>query len=380
MTARSPQDEAFPAEVRRFFAEAVEPGWRTQTLAGVRLEAVDYIAWQKRLASRGWGAPTWPVEHGGTGWSQTQLDIFEDESALAGAPQQAAQGLDLIGPILMTYGSEEQKRRYLPRIVSGEDFWCQGYSEPGAGSDLAALTTRAVRVSDGFVVTGHKTWTSYAHAATHMFCLARTGAGVRGAAGVSMILIDMSLPGVTVRPIRTIDGRIHVNEVFLDAVRAPASDLVGEEGEGWACAKRLLDRERASAAANLRRLGVTLDGVEAAAGEAADGSERLLDEPAFRRRIAALRIDLAALRALSGGGAGSTAAASLVKVLWSELLQAIADLQVEVYANRGEFDGPLAGAQALAMQAASYARAATIYGGSSEIQRTVIARSLLASG
>jgi alkylation response protein AidB-like acyl-CoA dehydrogenase len=217
---------AFRDEVRSFFANRLPAAWRTRVRAGIRLDPTDYIAYQKSLATRGWGAPTWPREFGGTGWTPTQLFIFESEASRADAPTQFHQGLELIGPILFTYGSAEQKSKYLPRIISADDWWCQGYSEPGAGSDLASLRTRAIRDGDSYVITGQKAWTSYAHIASHMFILARTSEEKRKQSGISLLLIDMATPGITVRPIDSLDERHHVNEVYLDEVRVPAGNLL----------------------------------------------------------------------------------------------------------------------------------------------------------
>lgn len=239
-----PADTAFREEVRAFFASQTPEAFKARVRAGMRLEPAEFVEWQKRLHARGWGAPSWPKAYGGTGWTPTQLYIFESEAARADAPVPFHQGLELISPIIFTYGSAEQKVRYLPRILSSEDWWCQGYSEPNAGSDLASLTTRAVRDGDDYIVTGQKMWTSYAHVANRMFCLVRTDPDARKQAGISLLLLDMDMPGIDVRPIITMDEVHHTNEVFLDGVRVPAANLVGEEDMGWSYGKVLLDRER----------------------------------------------------------------------------------------------------------------------------------------
>jgi len=250
----------FRDEVRAFLGANVSPAHRDRVRAGIRLQPEELVAWQKTLAAHGWGAPNWPTEFGGTGWTPMQVCIFEMEASCADAPQQFHQGLDLIGPIIFTFGSPEQKARYLPRIISGDDWWCQGYTEPAAGSDLASLATRAVREGDEYVINGQKMWTSYAHVADHMFCLARTSVEERKQSGLSLILIPMNAPGITIRPIATMDEKVHSNEVFLDDVRVPVANLIGEEGRGWSYGKVLLDRERMFGAAGALRLRQQLRG------------------------------------------------------------------------------------------------------------------------
>lgn len=382
----TPADRAFRAEVRAFFADAIPERLRALVRTGVRLEPAEYVAYQKLLAARGWGAPTWPAAHGGTGWSPTQYYIFESESAAADAPQQFHQGLELIGPILFTYGSEAQKRRYLPPIISGDDWWCQGYSEPGAGSDLAALKTRAVRDGDHYVVTGQKIWTSYAHAATRMFCLVRTEVRPRRQEGISLLLIDMKAPGVRVRPIITLDERHHVNEVFLDEVRVPVEYLVGEEGKGWNYGKVLLDRERGLASALGLRLGQYLRVVRQRAATTMAGGRPLLESAPFRDKLAQVEIEMLALeymglRTLADTVAGvdSGPRASMLKIRWSELIQRVTELWVEAAGYDAAFYAPLGGAALpgdMPFPVASYlhARVTTIYGGANEVQRNIIAR------
>jgi len=379
---------AFRDEVRRFFAEAVSPVQRSRLRAGLRLDPAEIVAWQKRLAARGWGAPTWPVEHGGTGWSPTQVYIFEMEAARAEAPIQFHQGLELIGPLIFTYGTPEQKARYLPRIISGDDWWCQGYTEPGAGSDLAGLQTRAVRHGDHYVVNGQKMWTSYAHVATRMFCLVRTSTEARKQSGLSMLLIDMDSPGLRVQPIATMDEKRHSNEVFLDDVRVPVSNLLGEEGRGWDYGKVLLDRERSFGAASALRLRQHLRGLRAAAVARNVGGARVFDDPIFRNRLAQIEIETIAvemmvmrLMADAAGGKDSGPRASMLKLRWSELLQAITELWfetlgVDAAAFRALDDriDTVDADQGYAIQGALNARVTTIYGGSSEIQRNIVAR------
>lgn len=381
-------ERAFRDEVRAFFAEAVSPAHRSRLQAGLRLDPVEIVAWQKLLAARGWGAPTWPVEYGGAGWSPTQIYIFELEAARADAPIQFHQGLELIGPIIFTLGTDEQKARYLPRIISGDDWCCQGYTEPGAGSDLAGLQTRAVLDGDHYVVNGQKMWTSYAHVATQMFCLVRTSTEARKQSGLSMLLIDMDSPGLKVQPIETMDEKRHSNEVFLDNVRVPVANLIGEEGMGWSYGKVLLDRERSFGAASALRLSQHLRGLRAAALKPGAGGARLLDDPAFRARIAQVEIEVIAaemmvmrLMADASAGKDSGPRASMLKLRWSEILQAITELWFEALgADAAAFRAIDDSTDAVdadvgyAVQGALNARVTTIYGGSSEIQRNIIAR------
>ncbi len=378
-----PEDRAFRDEVRAFFDTAVSPAYRSRLRAGLRLDPEEIVAWQKTLAARGWGAPTWPVEHGGCGWSPTQVYIFEREAARADAPIQFHQGLELIGPIIFTFGTPEQKARYLPRIISGDDWWCQGYTEPGAGSDLASLQTRAVRDGGDYVVNGQKMWTSYAHVATHMFCLVRTSVEAQRQAGLSMLLIEMDTPGLTVRGIETMDEKRHSNEVFLNDVRVPAENLIGAEGGGWGLGKVLLDRERGFGAASALRLSQHLRGLKAAAADrgATEGAE-------FRTRFAQIEIETMAvemmvmrLMADAAAGKDSGPRASMLKLRWSELLQAITELWFETlgydaaaFRSLDDRADVVDRDLGYAIQGVLNARVTTIYGGSSEIQRNIIAR------
>lgn len=385
----SPEDLAFRDEVRAFMAENVRPEYRTALRAGLRPTPEEMTDWQRRLAARGWGAPTWPTEYGGTGWTPTQLYIFESEGVRAEAPIQFHQGLELIGPIIFTYGSEEQKARYLPRIVSGEDWWCQGYSEPGAGSDLAGLSTRAARDGDHYIVNGQKMWTSYAHVSTHMFMLVRTSAEERKQAGISLMLVAMDTPGMTVRPVITLDEHHHTNEVFLDDVRVPVENLVGEEGQGWNYGKVLLDRERAVGAATSLRVAIQLKAVRETAGRIMVSGKPLLANPDFASRLAqaeieALAVETMVMRLMADAHAGldSGPRASMLKLRWSDLQQAATELWAEALGYDAAVFAPIDGEQSMAMPAdmphamrgAVYSRVTSIYGGSSEIQRNIIAR------
>jgi alkylation response protein AidB-like acyl-CoA dehydrogenase len=384
----TPEDEAFRAELRAFFAEHVSPDYRMALRAGLRPNPAEMTQWQQALAARGWGAPTWPTEFGGTGWSPTRLYIFESEAARAEAPIQFHQGLELIGPIIFTYGTAAQKAHYLPRIVSGEDWWCQGYSEPGAGSDLAGLSTRAVRDGDHYVLNGQKMWTSYAHVATQMFCLVRTSAEGRKQAGISLILVDMNTPGLTIRPVLTIDEKHHTNEVFLDDVRVPVGNLVGEEGMGWSYGKVLLDRERSVGAATALRMPTQLRAVRETMERIVVAGRPLIANPTLASRLAQLEIEtlgvetmVMRLMAEAAAGIDSGPRASMLKLRWSDLSQQILELWAETLGYEGalfeSLDGqqmPLAPEMPQALQGAAYSRVFSIYGGSSEIQRNIVAR------
>jgi alkylation response protein AidB-like acyl-CoA dehydrogenase len=379
---------AFRDEVRDFFAANVRPEHCIPLRAGLRPSPALLTEWQQLLAAHGWGAPTWPREYGGTGWTPTQLFIFESEAARVDAPIQFHQGLELIGPIIFTYGSDGQKARYLSRIISGEDWWCQGYSEPGAGSDLAGLSTRAVRDGDAYVLNGQKMWTSYAHVATHMFCLVRTSVEERKQGGISLILVDMKTPGLTIRPVYTLDEKHHTNEVFLDDVRVPAENLVGEEGMGWSYGKVLLDRERGVGAATALRIPGQLRAVREAAERIKVDGRPLIEQPAIAARLAQAEIEYLAVETMimrlmadATAGRDSGPRASMLKLRWSDLQQQITELWVEAlgydalaFENLGGEQAPLPTDMPSAMLGALYARVTSIYGGSSEIQRNIIAR------
>src|SRR5438552_11993447 len=244
----SDEDRQFRNEVRAFVAARLPDDIRRKVLGFLRVEREDYVRWQRILFERGWGAPGWPVEWGGCGWNAVQRNIFDEECFSAGAPRQMPFGLSMIAPVLMKYGTPEQQARFLPRIVSMEDWWCQGYSEPGAGSDLASLKTRAERVGSNYVVTGQKIWTSFAQWANCMFALVRTDSSGKPQRGISLLLIPMDAKGIGVRPIKTLDGGHDINEVFLDAVEVPVENLVGVENDGWTIAKYLLGHERTTIA------------------------------------------------------------------------------------------------------------------------------------
>ena len=389
----TPQERRFREEVRAF-AEAELPGdIRDKVLRHQRLERDDYVRWHSILAERGWGAPNWPVDHGGTGWNALQRLIFEVECFKAGAPRLLPFGLSMIGPVLMKYGSAEQQARFLPRIPRVEDWWCQGYSEPGSGSDLASLKTRAERDGDDYVVNGQKTWTTLAQYADWMFCLARTDSAARAQRGISMLLLDMRAPGVTVRPIRTLDGGHDVNEVWLENVRVPAANLVGEENQGWTYAKYLLGHERTGIAGLghcHRELGI----LKSMAGNARSRGRPLLSDSRMRDRISRIEVDIMALemlllRVASSNDGSPGPEASVLKIRGSEIQQDLAMLQMEVagpdawpydpdwmFADAA-WHGP--GPEMAAAAGAGYAdmRKTSIYGGTTEVQKGIIARQVL---
>ncbi|CAB3937172.1 acyl-CoA dehydrogenase family protein [Achromobacter insolitus] len=389
----TPQERQFREEVRAFATDKLPQDIRDKVLRHQRLERDDYVRWHNILADRGWGAPNWPVEHGGTGWSALQRLIFEVECFKAGAPRLLPFGLSMIGPVLMKYGSAEQQARLLPRIIRVEDWWCQGYSEPGSGSDLASLSTRAVRDGDTYIVNGQKTWTTLAQYADWMFCLVRTDPEARAQRGISMLLLDMQSPGVTVRPIRTLDGGHDVNEVWLENVRVPAANLVGVENQGWTYAKYLLGHER-TGIAGLGHCHRELSVLKHMAARANSRGRPLLADSRFRDRISRIEVDIMALemlllRVASSNDGTPGPEASVLKIRGSEIQQDLAMLQMEVagpdawpydpdwlQADNG-YSGP--GPEMAAAAGAGYAdmRKTSIYGGTTEVQKGIIARLVL---
>ncbi len=383
---------AFRDEVRAFVRERLPPDIRQKVVDGRSLAKADHIRWQKILHERGWMAPHWPVEHGGAGWTPIQQYLFEEEAARAGAPPIISFGVHMIGPVLIAFGSEAQKKRYLPRILSSDDWWCQGFSEPGAGSDLAALRARARREGDVYVVNGQKAWTTYAHYADLMFCLVRTRDTGKRQEGISFLLIDMRSPGITVRPIVTLDGRHEVNEVFLDDVRVPVDNRVGDEDQGWTYAKYLLSYERTNIA-GIARSKQQLRRLKAIAAAEHEDGRALIADRRFREKIAAVEIELMALemtnlRLLVGGQARGTSGpgASLLKLKGTEIQQAITELLLEAvgpYAlpflpetfTEGSNLPPVGPAYAGVIAPHYFnMRKVSIFGGSNEIQRNVVAK------
>ena len=390
----SPEDLAFQQEVRTFIAENYPADLRGKQDEGDELSKEDFLSWHRILYKKGWVAPAWPVEYGGTGWTPTQRFIFSEETARADCIRLMPFGLAMVGPVIYTFGTPEQKARFLPRILSGEDWWCQGYSEPGAGSDLASLRTIAVPDGDDYIVNGQKTWTTMAQHADWGFFLVRTDKDAKQQEGISFLLIDMKSPGITVRPIITLGGEHEVNEVFLEDVRVPQAQRVYEENKGWTCAKFLLAHERtgiAGVAASKR--GV--EKVKEIARTEIDGDKPLLQNAFFKRKIAELEIDLTALeftelRSLAGpnAGKGPGPESSLLKIKGSEIQQRLTELTLEAVGHygapyfRGFGDGdnehPI-GPDYAHRAAPTYfnVRKTTIYGGSNEIQRNIIAKMVL---
>jgi alkylation response protein AidB-like acyl-CoA dehydrogenase len=389
----TPEERQFRDEVHAFAISKLPDDIRDKVLRHQRLERNDYVRWHNILADQGWGAPNWPVEHGGTGWNALQRLIFEVECFKAGAPRLLPFGLSMIGPVLMKYGSAEQQARLLPRMLRVEDWWCQGYSEPGSGSDLASLKTRAVREGDDYIVNGQKTWTTLAQYADWMFCLVRTDPDARAQRGISMLLLDMRSPGVTVRPIRTLDGGHDVNEVWLENVRVPVSNLVGEENQGWTYAKYLLGHERTGIAGLghcHRELGILKD----MAARARSRGLPLLADNRIRDRISRIEVDIMALemlllRVASSNDGTPGPEASVLKIRGSEIQQDLAMLQMEVAGPdawpydpdwlEADNDGHGPGPEMAAAAGAGYAdmRKTSIYGGTTEVQKGIIARLVL---
>lgn len=394
-----PEDEAFRAEVRRFFDENLSEDLREagRKTGGVFADFAAGLRWHKVLAKRGWSAPTWPKEHGGTGWTATQRYIFARESTAADAPRIFTMGIRMVGPVIMKYGTPEQKAKYLPGIVAGDIVFCQGYSEPGSGSDLASLKTRAVRDGDDYVINGTKIWTTGAHVANRMFCLVRTSTEGKPQDGISFVLIDsMDRPGLTVKPIVTLAGDHEVNQVFFDNVRTPVANRIGPENAGWTVAKYLLEFERGGDAYTPNLYARLEDVRRIAREEVADGSGRLADEPGFAQRLSEADLAIQALEMIElqvlsdlSKGRNPGAVSSQMKIRGSETAQAVDHLGVEAlawYAAPFEPEARLLGHNAptvapdyglTAMPLYLNNRAATIYAGSNEIQRNIIAKAVL---
>ena len=389
----SPEEEAFREEVRAFLAEKLPAELSDKVKSGRELSKADMERWHAILNERGWLASTWPKAHGGPGWSPVQRHIFEEESCRAGAPRVLPFGVHMLAHVVMKFGTEEQKAEVLPRILDGTDWWAQGYSEPGAGSDLAGLKTTAVRDGDHYVVNGQKTWTTLAQHANRIFCLVRTGPKEgKPQEGISFLLIDLDTPGVEVRPIRLIEGGHEVNEVFFTGVRVPAANLVGEENQGWTIAKYLLTHERT----NIAGIGFSMeafDKVKALARTQRRGGRRLIDTPLFAARMAEIEIDLEAMKitnlrmladAQRNGQPGLES--SMLKIKGTVIRQAINDLSRRALGPAAapfpseDLEGNLAIAPAgNARNASAYFnnRKISIYGGSNEVQRNILSKAML---
>ena len=391
----SPEEEKFRDEVREFVSKEVSEEISRKTMTGFRLNKEDHESWQRKLHSKGWMAPGWPAEYGGTGWTPMQKHIFEEECAAAGAPPVIAFGVTMVAPVIMAFGNQEQKDYYLPRILRSDDWWCQGYSEPGSGSDLASLRTKAVLKGDHYIVNGQKTWTTMAQHANLMFCLVRTSDEGKRQEGISFLLIDMEQPGVTVQPIKTIDGSVEINNVFLEDVKVPLANRVGEENKGWTYAKYLLGHERTSIAA-VGRSKAQLKRLKTIASVEEQDGKPLINDPTFKEKIADIEISLLALESLvlrvlsdESAGKGPGPEASFLKIRGTEVQQGITELLIEAIGNyahpfvpesmeTGWNENPV-GPEYAASIAPHYFnwRKASIYGGSNEIQKNIIAKAVL---
>ncbi len=394
----TPDELAFRDEVRGFIRDNLPADIRERMRLGYTPRKQDIVSWQRILNRQGWARPNWPTEYGGTGWTPVQRMIFLEENLKAPAPELSSFAITMIGPVLIQFGTPEQKQRFLARAANLDDWWCQGFSEPGAGSDLAALKTSARREGETYVVNGSKIWTSTAHHADWCFVLARTNPNAaKRQEGISFLLIDMKTPGITVRPIVSIDGAHHLNEVFFDDVKVPVEMRVHEENRGWDVAKFLLGNERTGIA----RLGKSKERVAAAkkiAREVRTGGRKLIEDPAFRGRVAQLEVDMKALEITQYRVVSAHAKqrdgrpdplSSLLKVKGTELLQESTELAMDAA-------GPLAmpiWAQELAAMANEpdelaemaeqstgnylFLRAASIYGGTNEIQKNIVSKAVL---
>jgi alkylation response protein AidB-like acyl-CoA dehydrogenase len=389
--------DAFRAEVRAFCKKEMPAEVRAKQDRGQHLERHEYDAWLKRLGARGWLTGRWPKEQGGLGWHPEQFLVFQEELGRAGAPPLISFGPTMAGPVIYTFGTPEQKEKYLGNIQTNATWWCQGYSEPGAGSDLASLKTRAVREGDTYVVNGQKIWTSMAHWADMIFALVRTNPDAKKKQeGISFLLIDMKTPGITVRPIIGITLGHHLNEVFFENVRVPVGNRIGEENKGWTYAKFLLANERIGNV-NLATLEQHLAQVRRLLDETQEGGVPLSRDPLYQRRLAELEVGTATVKALMAdqlaaartNGAPSLMGAAALKLRGTELQQAILQTGIDALGRHGMvyqsdalhagWNGEMIGPEASAdfMYDHLYRRAATIYGGSSEVQKNIIAKGAL---
>ncbi|ABX34039.1 acyl-CoA dehydrogenase domain protein [Delftia acidovorans SPH-1] len=389
------EELAFRDEVRGFLKDKLPEDLSHKVKNGLQLSKQDMERWHAILNERGWLANHWPEQHGGPGWSAVQKFIFEHECALAGTPRIVPFGLSMLGPVLIKYGNEAQKAHWLPRILNGADWWCQGYSEPGSGSDLASVKTSAVRDGDHYIVNGQKTWTTLGQHANMIFCLVRTNREAKAQQGISFLLVDMNSPGVEVRPIITLDGEHEVNEVFFTDVKVPVENLVGEENKGWTYAKYLLTYERT----NIAGVGFSVAGLEklkAVAGRMLRNGKPLTQDPLFAARLAKVEIDLENMKttnlrviaAVAGGGVPG-AESSMLKIRGTEIRQEILSLVRRAMgpyaapfieeALQAGYDQPAIGDTAAATAAAAYFnyRKLSIFGGSNEIQKNIISKMIL---
>jgi alkylation response protein AidB-like acyl-CoA dehydrogenase len=390
------EEKDFQQEVQQFLQEKLPKETARKTKSALHLSKKECIEWQKILYKQGWAATNWPVEHGGTGWTQTQKYIFANECAKAGGPDVIPFGLKMVAPIIYTFGNEEQKQRFLPDILASNVWWCQGYSETGAGSDLAGVRTTAVKDGDEYVVNGTKTWTTLGQHADWIFCLVRTGPpSAKNQEAISFLLINMHDPKIKVSPIITIDGRHEVNEVHFDEVRVPANNLIGTEGQGWTYAKVLLTHERTGIA----RVAISKDRLvqlKELVATSPNGEDKLMDDVIFAQKIANVEIDLLALeytelRTLSAISTGQAPGpeSSILKIVGTQIIQAIDELYVEAagyysmpfvpYQFHDDYDGAHIGPDMATNSSLRYFnnRKTSIYGGSNEIQTNIISKAVL---
>ena len=391
----TPEEEAFRAEVQAFLKDKLPARIANKVKAGQRLTKADQDEWHAILNERGWLANHWPEEYGGPGWGAVEKFIFDTECALAGGPRIVPFGVNMLGPVLIKFGNEAQKKYWLPRILSGEDWWCQGYSEPGAGSDLASVKTTAVRQGDHYIVNGQKTWTTQGQHANMIFCLVRTDREAKAQSGISFLLVDMKSPGVELRPIRTLDGDKEVNEVFFTDVKVPVENLVGEENKGWTYAKYLLTYER-TGIAGVGFCIAALAKLKVIAAKVMKNGKPLDQDPLFAARMAQVEIDLENMKttnlrviaAVAGGGVPG-AESSMLKIRGTEIRQEILSLIrravgpyalpfIEEAQYEGYADEPV-GPKEAATAAANYFnyRKLSIFGGSNEIQKNIISKMIL---
>jgi alkylation response protein AidB-like acyl-CoA dehydrogenase len=395
----TPEEEAFRSEVQQFLRENLPARLSDKVRGGLRLTREDSVEWHAILNARGWLANHWPKQYGGPGWGTVQKFIFETECALAGAPRIVPFGVSMLGPVLIKYGSEAQKQYWLPRILNGEDWWCQGYSEPGSGSDLASVKTTAVLKRDEkgehYIVNGQKTWTTLGHYANMIFCPVRTNKEAKSQSGISFLLVDMNSPGVEVRPIITLDGEHEVNEVFFTDVRVPAGNLVGEQDKGWTYAKYLLTYERT----NIAGVGFSMAALEKLrriAQQVRRNGRPLIEDPLFAARLAKVEIDLENMKttnlrviaAVAGGGVPG-AESSMLKIRGTEIRQELSSLArramgpyaqpfIEAALHGGYTDEPVGPAEAAPLASQYFNnRKLSIFGGSNEIQKNIISKMIL---
>ncbi len=387
-------EELFAAEVRAFCLRECPEAIRDAVRRGAKLGRREWEPWQRVLFRRGWGATNWPVEHGGTGWDVRRRQVFDDVLAECDCPPPHHQGLRHIGPVLIRFGTPEQRARFLPGILDGSNFWCQGYSEPGAGSDLASLRTRAERDGDEYVVNGQKIWTTGAHEADWMFALVRTSTGERRHEGITLLLLPMDTPGVTVRPIRTIDGWHHVNEVFLEDARVPVANRVGEEGRAWEYGKYLLQHERLGVGSAMGQVARTLERTRALVAAELSAPEDATRRLALEERLLHEEAELLALREMARAGVAALAEGrplglgpSVLKLASSEMVQRLSAIALDASGRRlaGRFlpvdgEGPNAAEEGVeAVHGYLYLRSRTIVAGTTEVQKNLIARDLFGS-